>query len=294
MMDNMYVQTLVRALPPFLRRHKLLRAFARLGDPIQPATFNENGQVFVDLRDGPMRNLLMNGVFDPEYFRIASAFLRDGGTSFDVGANAGLCSFGLIPLCRNVDYHLFEANPKLWPLLKRSIALHPQVSMHLVEAAVGERAGKVFIGGENVDQDIGQGFIHSEKGVETRMLTLDEYFRSSGVARVDFMKMDIEGYELFAIEGARDAIRERRLPVIYFELKGPLVARFGKTPSDVLERFRSLGYRLYHVRDQDFDTITTPRDVDVRGLRVAPVGEYPENLWADLLAVHESEPLARG
>jgi FkbM family methyltransferase len=284
---NLPVQTVLDRLPRFLRRHKVVRALAAL-DPVQRIRFNGSAEAFVDLREGELRTVLIGRTFDPEYFRIASAFLRGGGTYFDVGANAGLCSFGLIPCCAGVAYHLFEANPALWPALRRSIAFHRGTRIHLVEAAVGAESGRVFIDAKNPDGDIGQGFISSNHGVETRMLTLDQYIRDAGVARVDFMKMDIEGYELFALEGAREAVAAGKLPVIYFELKRPLVERFGKSVADVLDRFRSLGYRLYHVRDQDFATIRRPRDVTVRGLELAPVEDYPPDLWTDLLALREA------
>jgi FkbM family methyltransferase len=281
------VQAVLERLPRFLRRHKVVRALAVL-DPVQRIRFNGNAEAFVDLREGPLRTVLIGQTFDPEYFRIASAFLREGGTCFDVGANAGLCSFGLIPLCPGVEYHLFEANPALWPVLRRSAAFHRGARVHLVEGAVGERAGRVFLDAENPDHDIGQAFISASDGVETRMLTLDQYIRDAGVARVGFMKMDIEGYELQALEGARESVAAGKLPVVYFELKRPLVERFGKSVAEVLDRFRSLGYRLFHVRDQDFATIKRPRDVSVRGLNLAPVEDYPPDLWTDLLALRDA------
>jgi FkbM family methyltransferase len=284
----MEVQTVIRALPPFLRRHKLLRAFALVGDPLQHISFNDGAEAFVDLRHGGLRKTLIDAAFDPEYFRIARAFLRDGGTCFDVGANAGLCSFGLVSLCPTVQYHLFEPNPQLWPVLRRSLTLYPSTDMRLVEGAVGERPGKAFLDAENLDHDSGQAFVNEAQGTEIRVLTLDDYIRDANIGRVDFMKMDIEGYELFAMEGARDSIAAGKLPVVYFELKAPLLKRFGKTVGDVLARFRSLGYRLFHVRDEDFRVVTASRDIDIRGLKVAPVGEFPESLWADLLAIHET------
>jgi hypothetical protein len=94
------------------------------------------------------------------------------------------------------------------------------------------------------------------------MLTLDQYIHDSGIARVDFMKMDIEGYELFAMEGARDAIREGKLPTVFFELKGPLVA---------VRKITARGHRAFPGvaritrANQDFDVVTTPRDVEICG-----------------------------
>jgi len=290
------MQEIIHRLPKMLRRHKLIRALVFL-DPssrFQIVHFNGGATVFVDLLEAAFRTLMITAQFDPEYFRIARAFLRNGGICFDVGANAGLCSFGLTPCCPNVEYHLFEANPRLWAILRQSIELHSSVKMHLVEAAVGERNGSVCLDPENHDRDIGQAFISKTGGIETRMLTLDEYIQSTGVPRVEFMKMDIEGYEFFAIDGARESIRAGKLPVVYFELKRPLVERFGKEPHHVLECFRSLGYSLYHVRDGDFATTSAPRDIHICGLHVAQVGNYPRDLWTDLLAIHESAPYILG
>ena len=286
----MDIQRILHLLPPTLRRHKLIRALTFLHPKarIQRVQFNSNAEVLVDVREATFRQLLIMAEFDPEYFRIASAFLRTGGIYFDVGANAGLCSFGLIPFCPKVEYHLFEANPRLWGILRQSMELHNDVNMHLVEGAVGERDGFVCLDAENPDGDIGQGFICEGDTIRTHMLTLDEYIQTTGIPRVEFAKMDIEGYEFQAIEGSREAIRAGKLPVIYFELKRPLVERFGKSPGEVLDRFRSLGYILYHVRNQDFAMITAPRNVDICGLQVAPVTSYPCDLWTDLLAVHES------
>lgn len=277
----MTTQAVIERLPRFLRRHKVVRALSAF-DPVQPVRFNGGAQAFLDLREGPFRTVLISGSFDPEFFRIAGAFLRDGGTCFDVGANAGLCSFGLVPSCPRVEYHLFEANPSLWTLLRRSIGIHPATSFHLVKAAVGEREGIVYLDAENADRDIGQAFI-SDRGVSTPMVMIDRYIRDAKIDRVDFMKMDIEGYEPLAMQGARESVAAGKLPVVYFEIKAPLLTRFLTTPSDVIEQFRSLGYQLYHVRRQD----SRPPTTTVRGLGVAPVEDYAPDLWTDLLALRD-------
>ncbi|MES1164732.1 MAG: FkbM family methyltransferase, partial [Verrucomicrobiota bacterium] len=131
-------------------------------------------------------------------------------------------------------------------------------------------------------------YIRPGAGVRTRLLTLDEYIESARIDRVAFTKMDVEGYELFALHGARRSIAAGKLPVVYFELKGPLVQRFGKTVQDVLAFFRASGYRMFHVRQQDFSALKLAPDREIAGLAAREVGDYPDDLWTDLLAVHAS------
>ena len=287
----MEMQRILHALPAPLRRHKLIRALAFIdpGSCVQLIQFNQNARAFVDVREGNFRTVMISGAFDADYFRIAQAFLPEDGVYFDVGANAGLCSFGLVPARRRAQYHLFEANPQLWPLLRRSIALHGGVDLRLVDAAVGERAGTIQIQVDNDAHDIGQAFIRAGAGVETRMLTLDDYIRDNAIARADFVKMDIEGYECFALAGARAAVAEGRLPVIYFELKASLVARHGKSVRDVLEQFRAAGYAIYHVRDRPAPA-GAPWPLEIAGLGAAPldIDRYPDSFVTDLLAIHAS------
>ena len=49
------------------------------------------------------------------------------GVYFDLGANFGLCTFGLVPQ-KKMKYHLFEANDYLIKFIKKSVKLYPTTS----------------------------------------------------------------------------------------------------------------------------------------------------------------------
>ena len=129
------------SFPKILRRHSIVQALlaSKLIQPEQTIKFNGNSQAFVNLSDPEPRNAFLKSVFEPDFFHVAKSFLRKGSSFFDLGANMGFCSFGLVPNYPDLSYHLFEANPQLIHLLKRSIELHPLQKFVLNHACISDR-----------------------------------------------------------------------------------------------------------------------------------------------------------
>lgn len=59
--------------------------------------------------------------------------------------------------------------------------------------------------------DYGPASCLSATGKQTaRTITIDDYVRAEGLRRVDFVKMDVEGAEKMALQGAREVIRRHK------------------------------------------------------------------------------------
>lgn len=65
----------------------------------------------------------------------------------------------------------------------------------------------------------------------------------------DFIELDIEGYEYFALKGAEETIKKYR-PVIQIEHKLH-AGRYGKNPNEVLEYLEDLGYKIIRRLNSD-------------------------------------------
>lgn len=87
------------------------------------------------------------------------------------------------------------------------------------------------------------------------MYRLDDLFRRA--SRVDFIKLDCEGYEYFALRGGEATIRQWR-PVIIVEQKPGRGSGFGLSDLAAVDWLRSLGYLLKAEMAGDY--IMVPED----------------------------------
>jgi len=73
---------------------------------------------------------------------------------------------------------------------------------------------------------------------------LDDYARENGLHRLDIVKMDIEGSELMALEGAAEVLA-RWHPTIFMELSRLTCGNLGYRPERLLEFLAGYGYHAW-------------------------------------------------
>jgi len=286
----MTLSTVLSPVPKFLRRHKLVQLLIALVPDwrYEVMEFNNGARALVDLADSNARNYFLEKSFDPVFFEIARPFLSRGGVILDIGANFGLCSFGLLHALNGTDLvmHLFEANPHLCDCLKKSAALYPGARITINHCCVSDRPGVSSLHIEK--ENLGSSYIASGGDVEVPNLLLDEYLQEK-MSPVAFVKMDIEGFEVAALRGARSAIERGALPVIYLEVSEPNLHRQNLRVDDCFALLRDAGYALYYCKEPEYFSGCF---LEVHGARL-PVGEvvswsFQPGYQTDLLAVHKT------
>lgn len=128
--------------------------------------------------------------------------------AIDIGSHVGLWAMQLVKLFERVE--CFEPNPevaRLWPWNVRTD------NARLWPMALGKITGKIAL--QYNPHVSGNAHITGldEDGIEMR--TLDSF----GFKQVDFIKIDVEGYESMVLKGAMKTIRDHH-PVIVLEQKG--------------------------------------------------------------------------
>jgi FkbM family methyltransferase len=148
----------------------------------------------------------------------------------DVGGHVGLRAMWLAPAFR--ELHSFEPTALHADLFRHNV---PNDNVTLHEVALGDEPGFCDVkwfgessGGTYIEPGVGN--------VEIR--SLDSYELSD----VDFVKIDVEGFELQVVEGARETLLRNR-PMVCVEQKDREESNFGATPKGALTFLLGLGMR---------------------------------------------------
>lgn len=168
----------------------------------------------------------------------------------DIGANVGESALAFSKM--GFEVITVEAHDDSFEVLSHNVML-PAFGdrVRAIHAAVGN--------GESIRQygpaggNKGGRYVFPDADGE-RTLRIDDIPRDR---RVAFMKMDIEGYEPYALEGAVRLLAEDK-PVIAIETNLHALARTGKTEADVLKHLGGYSLREFFRYDDQRDYICVP------------------------------------
>jgi FkbM family methyltransferase len=153
------------------------------------------------------------GGLEPEV-QLLDRLIPHGGIAIDVGANRGTYVYALSKICDRV--FAFEPIPECAAML-RAWAAGRNVEVH--QCALGAQKGFATL---NIPRAHGTlittraSFVHRTSGemsLQVEVTSIDDL----ALAHVDFIKVDVEGYELQVLVGAEATLRRCR-PTILIEI----------------------------------------------------------------------------
>jgi FkbM family methyltransferase len=179
------------------------------------------------------------------------AAVTRGGVAIDAGANVGVFSVELAAL--GYEVHAFEPIPETYARFRENLALNPRIAgrVHTNELAFGDREDVVTMTAPG--NSPATAYVTQERGNGTAMLlpvrttTLDAYAAASGLRRIDFLKLDVEGYEPAVLRGAAGLLNRHAIGTLFFEWCPSLLRRAGFDPSELLAEIEKAGYALYRI-----------------------------------------------
>lgn len=194
------------------------------------------------------------GTYEYDKVRVFERWVRPGDVVYDVGAHVGyytLLASELVGPAGRV--FAFEPLPRNLRFLREHVRLNKAANVAVVDAAVAGREDKAFI---SEGPSHSEGRLGPAGEIEVRTVGLDELV-SEGLPAPKCIKMDIEGGELDALEGASGILADAK-PVVFLSTHG----------SQVRESCRSLlaaaGYELRELGSPD-ELLATPVDASQPG-----------------------------
>lgn len=156
--------------------------------------------------------------FEPRMAKLFSTLVQPTDICLDVGANIGCTAILLAQLAQLVIS--FEPTPRTFSLLTLNVERSGLNNVRCHRYALGSAEGKATINYSKDDRsgafvgELGQGVGETDEILVRR---LDDAYPEMQIERVDFIKLDVEGFEGKVIEGGWDVISRHR-PTIQMEL----------------------------------------------------------------------------
>ena len=172
------------------------------------------------------------------------------GVLLDIGANIGSIAMPVCTTRPDVKVICVEASRNVFAYLKKNISVNKLENCVLVNKAVtgADNQEVIFF---NPDDLFGKGsmassFTGSSEKIKT--VTIDTLLLELKIPEIDFIKIDIEGYEYFAFKGAEKTLLQTNAPDILFEFLdcAETVDRNLK-PGDAQKLLLNYGYNLYRI-----------------------------------------------
>jgi|GEM_PF-492976 len=194
-------------------------------------------------------------VVDADENRLIRKTVKPGMVVVDIGANVGFYSRMVSDLVGpEGKVHCFEPDTLTFLHLKKT--LRAAANVVLRPMAVADRSGVLTL---YESSDLNSDHVtfpiegrRTRSGIES--VSLDDYFPTGG--KVDFIKMDIQGFEPRVWQGMKRLVAENPGLVVVSEFYPEGLRRAGSDPDAYLELIRSFGFRAFALKGKTLEEMT--------------------------------------
>jgi FkbM family methyltransferase len=264
------VRKAVRVLPIPLQlrvayltmKHKArVRTYDRLARRGRPVEYRLSKGLIISLYpEGQVAQALFTRKFEEVEIGLTLDFLKPGMNVVDVGANIGLYSILADKIVGPTGrVWAFEPSHENHHRLIRNLKINNSKYVTAVGAALGQFETQLELKSDAGRGDGERYLLLNEgdssngprecsikrQGEYVHVTYLDSFMASIGETRVDFMKIDVEGFEYWVLRGAENVLRSNPDIMILFECNAIGTARAGHTQRDIFSYLRDLGHNIY-------------------------------------------------
>lgn len=191
------------------------------------------------------------GSYEQEEMDMSLALLNmldDESVIFDVGANLGWYTLNILKDVSSRKVYSFEPIEETYYKLKKNIEINKVENANAFnigfykENKTMDFFYDIIASGASSLADLRK--LETTKKVLCELRRMDDFIKEHDINRLDFIKCDVEGSELFVYEGASDSIN-RFKPIVFSEMLRKWSAKFEYHPNDIIKLFKNWGYQCF-------------------------------------------------
>jgi len=265
MWDNRPAMSLAEFIYTEVLKPKPLKALANavllrlIPENIQigPATLH------LDLSDPVVSGALTLRVFEPSELAFFQKYCRGDMTLVDIGANVGLyTALGMHQLDANGRIVTFEPHPQTFTFLQKNIAANqtspsacPRVNSFNLAAAPERGQHELRLNPENrgdnrLYQGTYQGKLEKWDTLPVDGCPVDDVLAELQIDQVNFVKIDIQGYEQKAISGFQKTLTRSQNVILMSEFWPKGLREAGGSAKAYLQMLTDVGFKLHELKEK--------------------------------------------
>lgn len=219
---------------------------------------------------------------DRQEIALLRKLVKPGARVLDIGANIGFYSGLLADLAGPAGHvHAFEPDPLNFQRLQRALGDRPTITLH--HMAVADKPGvlKLYLSDRlNVDHRTYEPESY-DRVVEVKAVPIDD---ALGGERVDLIKMDIQGFEMQALGGMGNTLRNNPHVLLLSEFWPYGLKRSGSSARAYRQALRDLGFQVWLLRGS--------RPVPLDDVLLAGLEDLPHTHYFNILAAADERLVA--
>lgn len=195
---------------------------------------------------------------------------KPGDIIMDIGTNIGYVLLNFARIVGNSGFVFgFEPNPLTYNKCMENISLNDFSNIKVSNIGLGrETREEILI--VPYSRNRGEAYIVStdppDAGIKVAITTLDRFVKENQIAKIDLIKIDVEGYEFNVLNGAKETLKKYK-PKLFIEVDDNLLKRQSILAKELIEFISSFGYSIvkadtgkkvtkdYNFKDVHFDII---------------------------------------
>jgi len=196
--------------------------------------------------------------------KLVKRLVKPGMTVFDVGAHIGKYSvlFGKLILPQGKLYS-FEPTKKSYDKLVENIKLYDLGDVKVQNLAVYNQDCELnfneFPEEYSSWNSLGKPVMENPKDSKSivpiiktsriKAVSLDSFCQKENITYIDYLKIDVEGAEIFALQGAKNLLTNKSIKYIQFEISQKMLEGLNTKAKDLFDYLKTFGYHSYQITE---------------------------------------------
>ena len=187
-------------------------------------------------------------------------------TVIELGAHLGQSTQALLQAFPNADIHCFEPNPETRAKLNQRfraelrVYVYPEIvtdhcGVETLNCNLDPATDSIFNPHSEAKRWIEQQAqpMQRQRRIEGLSITIDQFMQSLSLDKLDLLFSDIQGAELRALSGAKQALERKAISVIFAELLYVPIYEGQANQEDVVGFLAKYGYKLRGRYNEAYD-----------------------------------------